>query len=584
VATTNKDFRIKNGLVVEGTTSTVNGNQVLTTASSLDSLSDVVITTPTTNQVLSYNGTNWINSSSGGGGTTTNALTIGTGLSGTSFNGSAAVTIAIDSTVATLTGTQTLTNKTLTSPTIATPTMSRPVISAQGGSEGGEINLASPASGSTITNGINIDIFNNLLRFFEGGGTNRGMSIDITTLGATVGSTIATTDTTQTFTNKTLTSPTLTTPSIGVATGTSFNSITGLSSTTPSANGTAAVGTATTTARADHVHPTATVVSNTVTGTNSADLVLGSMADNDNFRIRIGGTATNTGFVEIATADDGTEPIHIRQYTGAFATLTRTATLLDASGNTVFPGTVSASGLAGSLLTSTVGTALGTAAAGTATVPARADHVHPTTGLGLTSGTLAQFAATTSSQLAGVISDETGSGALVFATSPTLVTPVLGAATGTSLALTGGSLTARPAATQDSVIIAGRAGGTSSFGVTITPTTLTASRTVTLANGNTTLQAGTMAITGGTLAQFAATTSDQLRGVISDETGSGALVFGTSPTIGTPTISSPTVTGSLTAGGTTGTSGQLLASTGSGIQWKTVSVPSNGDQFLLMGG
>jgi len=45
--------------------------------------------------------------------TATNALTIGTGLSGTSYNGSAAVTIAIDSTVATLTGTQTLTNKTM---------------------------------------------------------------------------------------------------------------------------------------------------------------------------------------------------------------------------------------------------------------------------------------------------------------------------------------------------------------------------------------------------------------------------------------------------------------------------------------
>jgi hypothetical protein len=44
----------------------------------------------------------------------------------------------------------------------------------------------------------------------------------------------------------------------------------------------------------------------------------------------------------------------------------------------------------------------------------------------LTSGTLAQFAATTSLQLKGVISDETGSGALVFATSPTLVTPALG--------------------------------------------------------------------------------------------------------------------------------------------------------------
>lgn len=44
---------------------------------------------------------------------TPNVLTIGTGLSGTSFNGSAAITIAIDSTVATLTGTQTLTGKTI---------------------------------------------------------------------------------------------------------------------------------------------------------------------------------------------------------------------------------------------------------------------------------------------------------------------------------------------------------------------------------------------------------------------------------------------------------------------------------------
>ena len=45
--------------------------------------------------------------------TATNALTIGTGLSGTSYNGSTAVTIAIDSTVATLNGIQTLTNKTI---------------------------------------------------------------------------------------------------------------------------------------------------------------------------------------------------------------------------------------------------------------------------------------------------------------------------------------------------------------------------------------------------------------------------------------------------------------------------------------
>jgi hypothetical protein len=83
-------------------------------------------------------------------------------------------------------------------------------------------------------------------------------------------------------------------------------------------------------------------VENTVSGTNSADLVYGNMADNDQFRIRIGGTASNSGFVEIATADDATEPILVRQYTGVFSSLSRTAQLLDGSGNTTFPGDVTA--------------------------------------------------------------------------------------------------------------------------------------------------------------------------------------------------------------------------------------------------
>lgn len=65
------------------------------------------------------------------------------------------------------------------------------------------------------------------------------------------------------------TSPTLVTPNIGVATGTSFNSITALSSTTPNANGTAAVGTSTTVARADHTHPISALTLGTgLTGTS----------------------------------------------------------------------------------------------------------------------------------------------------------------------------------------------------------------------------------------------------------------------------------------------------------------------------
>jgi hypothetical protein len=71
-----------------------------------------------TNSSLTYNG---VTVSLGGSGTITaanpNALTIGTGLSGVSYNGSSAVTIAIDATVATLTGTQTLTNKSISGAT-----------------------------------------------------------------------------------------------------------------------------------------------------------------------------------------------------------------------------------------------------------------------------------------------------------------------------------------------------------------------------------------------------------------------------------------------------------------------------------
>ena len=70
-------------------------------------------------------------------------------------------------------------------------------------------------------------------------------------------------------------------------------------------------------------------------------VIYGDMGTNDQFRIQIGGN-TNAGFVEFATADDASEPIYFRQYTGVFTTATRTLTLLDGSGNSLFPGMVSA--------------------------------------------------------------------------------------------------------------------------------------------------------------------------------------------------------------------------------------------------
>lgn len=61
---------------------------------------------------------------------------------------------------------------------------------------------------------------------------------------------------------------------------------------------------------------------------------------NDYGRIAFGATAENAGWMEIASSDDGNEAIYARQYTGVFTNIKRTATLLDASGNTSFPGSV----------------------------------------------------------------------------------------------------------------------------------------------------------------------------------------------------------------------------------------------------
>lgn len=71
---------------------------------------------------------------------------------------------------------------------------------------------------------------------------------------------------------------------------------------------------------------------------NNAGGIGGTMGVNDQWRIYGRSTADNAGYLEIATADDGNEPIYFRQYSGVFTTLERTLTLLDGNGNTSMPG------------------------------------------------------------------------------------------------------------------------------------------------------------------------------------------------------------------------------------------------------
>ncbi len=208
------------------------------------------------------------------------------------------------------------------------------------------------------------------------------------------------------------------------------------------------------------------------TATAALNNLLPSQTSNANKYLQTDGTNATWDAVTLSTSDI-------------------TGTLAVANGGT---GVTSSTGTGSVVLSNSptlVTPALGTPASGTAT---NLTGLPISTGVsGLGTGVATFLGTPSSANLASAVTDETGSGALVFANSPTLVTPTLG-----------------------------------------TP----ASATLTNATGLP-ISTGVSGLGTGVATFLATPSSANLASAVSDETGTGALVFANSPTLVTPTLGTP---------------------------------------------
>ncbi len=508
MATVTKDFRVKAGLVVEGSTATVNGHDILTEAL-VDAKGDLLVASGADAVTRLAAGTNGY------------ILTANSGATN-GIEWAAPVAVGVFDTQISFEGTTADDYETVL--TVVDPTADRTITLPNATGTVALLDATQTLSNKTIALGSN---------------TVSGTIAQFNT--AVTDADFATLSGSETFTNKTLTTPKINENVELLATATELNILDGATLSTTELNYvdgvTSAIQTqldakaaasdlSTHTGASSGVHG----ITGSVVGTSDTQTLTNKTLTSP----VVTGLALNDSSIvfEGATADSNETTITVTD-----PTADRTITLPDASGT-----------------------------------------------VALTNNKLDAFAATTSAELASVISDETGTGALVFANTPTLVTPNIGAATGTSLTLSG-DLTVNGTTTtinsteitiDDKNLVLGSVAsptdaGADGGGLTLKGATdktfswadatdsWTSSEHLDLATGKVLKVNGTQVLsateytgnaatvtngvyTSSKISALAATSSSELAGVISDETGTGALVFANTPTLVTPALGAATAT------------------------------------------